>query len=223
MRAYGYSRVSGKSQVEGDGPERQLDAIKTFCSTHELVLQASFFEKAVSGTVDAMDRPAFAELIERIGPDGAQSCIVVERMDRLARDLMIQEVLFKECRDRGIQVFASDRGDMVDIASDGGDPTRKLIRHVMGALAEWEKATIVLKLQKARARKRFLLGRCEGPKPYGYFPAEQDILGKIRRARADNKSLAQIAYELNEAGIRTRYKKPWNRISVFKALKKSYL
>ena len=42
---------------------------------------------------------------------------------------------------------------------------------MMGAIAQYEKAMIVLKLRAARECKKARTGRCEGCKPYGHYPA----------------------------------------------------
>jgi len=52
------------------------------------------------------------------------------------------------------------------------DPTRVLIRQVLGAVAQFEKSVIVAKLRAARVRKRRETGRCEGRKPFGTRPGE---------------------------------------------------
>lgn len=198
MIAIGYIRTSGKSQVDGDGPERQNIAIMAFCKEHNLELVNCVNEAAVSGTVEAMDRPVFANLVEDIVARqdmdiDADACIVVERLDRLARDLMIQELLLRECRTRGIKVFAVDQGRLDDMADDGGDPTRVLIRQVMGAIAQWEKSQIVKKLGGARARIKAKTGRCEGRKPFGEGknPEERKMLFRV--------------LELNQQGVKPRF------------------
>lgn len=53
------------------------------------------------------------------------------------------------------------------------DPSRKLMRQIFGAIAEYEKTMIVLKLRGARVRMRARNGRCEGAKPYGELPGEK--------------------------------------------------
>src|SRR5688572_16574924 len=139
VKAFFYIRVSGRGQVGGEGPDRQRESCQGFCDAQGIERQGEFFEAGVSGTVEGMDRPEFSAMVEAIqcrrlnGQD--IDGIVVERMDRLARDLMVQEVLLKQCRENKIKVFAADRGELVDLASDDGDPTRTLIRQVMGALA----------------------------------------------------------------------------------------
>jgi len=44
-------------------------------------------------------------------------------------------------------------------------PTAALVRQVLGAIAQFEKASAVAKLAAARKRKRERDGRCEGRKP----------------------------------------------------------
>lgn len=209
MKAIGYLRVSGAGQVDGDGEARQEAAVKAFCASFGLDYQGHRFEKAVSGTVEGVDRPEFSEILA-----APPEAIVVERMDRLARDLMVSEFLLAECRKRGIKVYAADQGALIDMASDGGDPTRVLIRQVLGALAQWEKSALVKKLRAARVRAAEKNGgRCEGNKPYGYFPSEQAVLRVVKQL-AENTTRAQIADTLNAAGYLTRYGKAWSKEAV---------
>ena len=43
-------------------------------------------------------------------------------------------------------------------------PTAVLVRQVLGAIAQFEKASVVTKLAAARKRKRMAEGKCEGRK-----------------------------------------------------------
>jgi DNA invertase Pin-like site-specific DNA recombinase len=219
IKAYSYVRVSGRGQLDGDGPDRQREKIVQFCSANNLEIVREYFERAVSGTIEAVDRPQFAALIEAMDTQGGVAAIVVERMDRLARDLMVSEVLLSECRKRGIKVYAADQGMLIDMAAEGADPTRVLIRQILGALAQWEKSMLVAKLRAARDRKRRLEGRCEGPKRYGSKPGEKEIVNLIHNFRtvldeADQPmEWAEVARRLNESGFRTRFGKPWSRFT----------
>jgi DNA invertase Pin-like site-specific DNA recombinase len=223
MNTYGYLRVSGKGQVDGDGPERQKDAITRFSHALGLGEPEFFYEAAVSGTVEAMDRPQFVAMLEAIArlrsvtPD-SPVCIVVERQDRLARDLIVQELLLAECVNRKIPVYSTDRGTLTDLASTEDDPTRKVIRQILGAMAEWDKSVTVLKLRAARDRKRVRTGRCEGPLPYGSTPQEKrtkDILVTLHTA---GRSFGFIAKQANEMGLKTRRGKLWTRGSVYQVV-----
>lgn len=210
--------MSGKGQIDGDGPERQRDYIEKFCKTNLLPSPVFFQENAVSGTVDGLDRPAFLQMLQSVEASGKPACIVVERMDRLARDLIVSELVLKECASRKIPVYAADQGTLVDQASMDGDPTRKLIRQILGALAEWEKTALVMKLRAARDRKRRETGRCEGVKPYGATCAEQEIKDKFFEWRSLGASYSTVAENANNAGFCTRQGQPWKKASVYQVI-----
>ena len=223
MNVFSYLRVSGVSQIEKDGEQRQRDAIAKFCSAHSLHVSAEFFDAGVSGTIDAMDRPKFSEMVEKIklfrsDPNIASILnidgIVVENMTRLARDLMVSEYLLKECREHGIKVFCSDQSDLTDVASADTDPTRTMLRQIMGAVSQWDKSMLVHKLAVARRRIRARGVQCEGKKPYGFRPGEKEILAWIAELRLKNYQSWEIAVELNADGHRTRHGKQWNKESV---------
>jgi len=218
---FAYLRVSGKGQVDGDGPNRQRDSIAAFCEGKFQILGEKF-EPGVSGSVDAMERPAFSELIEeiecrRINGFDVEG-IVVERADRLARDLMVSELLLRECRTRNIKVFSADRGEAIDLASDSSDPTQTLVRQILSALSQWEKTQVVLKLRKARERQRRINGRCEGRKPFGTKPREKIILDFLNRINGLVPDLTDAARArmLNDAGLVTESGRGWTRQEIWR-------
>jgi DNA invertase Pin-like site-specific DNA recombinase len=219
MKACAYLRVSGKGQIEKDGPERQREAIAAFMKQFELLPYGEFFEEGVSGTVEGIDRPAFMGMLSKVESEQGPFCIVIERLDRIARDLMVQELILKECRTRKIKVYSTDRGALIDLASEDGDPTQKLIRQVMGAVAEWEKSVIVLKLRKSRNRVRAEKGHCEGPKPFGLKnPVEAQTLNFMKKWKSEGLSYRKIAEALNGLGLKTYFGNPWQGHSVFRAM-----
>jgi hypothetical protein len=62
----------------------------------------------------------------------------------------VQEVGFVKLREFGIDLIAADSPNgFLD-----NKPTAKLVRQVLGAIAEFDKATTVAKLRGARDRKR---------------------------------------------------------------------
>lgn len=222
MKVFSYIRVSGVGQVDKDGPVRQAETIKLFCAKHSLDILADFKEEGVSGTIDGMDRPKFADMVSRIDllqkagePLLLVEAIVVERMDRLARDLMVSEFLLRECRQRGIKVFCADQGELVDMACEDGDPTRTMLRQILGAIAQWDKSVTVKKLRAARQRHRLEGHPCEGRKPYGYHAEEKKVLEMVKEFRAKGLSYDKIVWELNSEGIRTREGKAWNKGTLF--------
>lgn len=59
-KAFSYLRVSGKGQIKGDGFTRQRIAIKSHAATHDCKIIREFREEGVRGSVETMDRPAWA-------------------------------------------------------------------------------------------------------------------------------------------------------------------
>lgn len=215
VKAFPYLRVSGKTQVDGDGPDRQAAKIVAFCGQHGLEVGPTYFDPGISGTVDSLDRPFLSRLLD----DATEGdCIVVERMDRLARDLIVQELLLAECRKRGIKVYAAD-GDFQDVASNEGDPTKVLIRQILGAVAQWEKSVLVMKMKAGADRKRRETGRCGGVVPYGELNADENTsLSYMMKLREAGHPLSHIAGSMNLSGLKTRSGKQWTKQRVHNAI-----
>ncbi len=214
-KAFAYLRVSGKSQLIGDGFDRQELTIKAFATSQQIEIVATAREEGVSGTVDGMDRPTWARLIADIMRDGSVSTILVERLDRLARDLMVQEVIIADLKSRRITLISAVEPDLcID------DPTRKLMRQIMGAIAEYDKTMLVSKMRGARERKRGRGERCEGRKPYGTRPNEQLTLGLIRQLNSANMNPTSIANYLNKRNLLTRSGTTWHPFTVARILKR---
>lgn len=214
--AVAYMRCSGLGQVDGDTWDRQESAIRKYANGAGLTVADTdwFRDEGVSGTKDMGDRPGLAALLDRIESNGVR-VVLVENATRLARDLMVSEVILAQLRDAGCRVISCDSGvDLIDESDD--DPTRRLIRQVLGAVAEFDRRVTVLKLRAARERKRRRVGRCEGRKPYGSRPGEAAVLDLIRDLHRKphghpRRSLQAIADELNTRGIPTRTGKPWSK------------
>lgn len=211
IKAVSYVRVSGKGQADGDGPERQRQAIAKFAKAAGYELVAEYSDLGVSGTRELNDRPGLAALLDRIDSNGVK-LVIVERADRLARDLMVQEVIVAQFAKISARLLTSEG---VDLTSADDDPTRRLIRQVLGAVAEFEKRVLVLKLRAARERVKKRLGRCEGRKPYGTHPNERAIILRLRQLRRKpvkgrRMSLSEIAAVLNKDGYRNRSGREWS-------------
>ncbi|HUQ94755.1 MAG TPA: recombinase family protein [Bryobacteraceae bacterium] len=213
-KAHAYVRVSGKGQVEGDGFPRQEKAIREYAASNDMKLVRVFREKGVSGTIDSMDRPAWRELMTLLHANGVRT-IVIERLDRLARDLMIQEACIADLRRHGFDLVSVQEPDLLS-----SDPTRVLMRQLMGAVSQYDKSTIVAKLVGARQRKRAKEGRCEGRKPFGHYTGEKLVLDRMKALRAEGLGFDRIAARLNEEGLPTRTGKPWHGVVINRILGK---
>jgi len=211
-KAYAYLRVSGKGQVKGDGFPRQLQAIKKYSAEHDIKIVQVFREEGVSGTKESMDRPAWAQMMTALHGNGVKT-IVIEKLDRLARDLMVQEATIADLAKSGFTLVSVAEPDLM-----ANDPTRKLMRQMLGAVAEYDKDQIVLKLRGARMQKRVAEGRCEGRKPFGRNQAEQAAIDRMKTLRAEGLAFDRIAERLNTEGVPTRTGRRWHGVVINRIL-----
>lgn len=167
--------MSGKGQVRGDGFPLQRDVVHRFAGAKGLRIVQEFSDEGVSGAKE-LEGPGWPGGLGFLESDGVH-LVLIERADRLARDLVVGEVILGRLGSLGVQVVAAESGTELTVGDD--DPTRKLIRQVLGAVAEYDKAVTVLKLRAARDRVRRTQGRCEGRKPFGDRPGERAALELI--------------------------------------------
>ncbi len=215
-KALSYLRVSGKGQIGGDGFPRQRAAIAAFAGANGLDIVAEFRDEGVSGTLGLAERPGLTALLEATTADGIRT-VLVERADRLARDLVESELLLRTFREHEIRVIEADGGN--DLTSDNdASPTAVLIRQVLGAISQWEKSGLVAKLRAARDRVREQRGRCEGPRAFGDREGEAARLQRVLELAVDHggnrRSLTELVATLNAEGVATRSGRPWARSTV---------
>src|ERR1035441_2662416 len=79
-----------------------------------------------------------------------------------------------------------------------------MLRQFMGAIAQYDKTSIVLKLRGARQRMKATTGRCEGRKPYGARDGEAAVIERMGQLRSSGMAFQRIAEVLNADGIPTR-------------------
>lgn len=225
-KAFAYLRVSGKGQVEGDGFDRQLLACQAYAAEHSLEIVEVFREEGVSGANELADRPALSLLLAALEANGVKT-ILIEKLDRLARDLMVSETIIADLKKSGCTLLSTMEPDLCS-----EDPSRKLMRQIFGAIAEYEKVMIVLKLRGARQRCRIKdgmakgytgenaaqNGKCEGQHAFGAQPGEAAILERMLTLRRQPATCAKIADLLNAEGLATRKGGRWHRGTVAKIL-----
>lgn len=216
-RAVGYLRVSSRTQIDGDGFPRQRATIAAFAAARGFDLLEEFRDEGVSGTLGLAERPGLTALLEAATATGIDT-VLIERADRLARDLVEGELILRTFREQGIRVFEAEGGTDLTNGSDDGNPTGVLIRQVLAAVAQFEKSGLVAKLRAARDRVRRQRGRCEGPPAYGARETEAAGLKRLLELATDpagnRRSLAEIAAALNDEQVPTRSGRPWARSTV---------
>jgi DNA invertase Pin-like site-specific DNA recombinase len=211
---FAYVRVSSNGQTNGDGFPRQIEAIQKYATQNDLEI-VKVYREGHTGT--ETNRPILTDLLLSLEKNhhGVRT-VVIERLDRLARDLMTQEFILDEFTRLGTEIISTTEGNISAI----NDPTRKLIRQIFGGLAEFDKTMLVSKLRSARQRKKLETGqKVEGRKGYGDSPEGRAILRKISALRrkpktGKPKTYKQIADQLNEEGITTLEGAKWSLLRV---------
>jgi DNA invertase Pin-like site-specific DNA recombinase len=196
-KAVAYYRTSAATNVGEfkDSLPRQQAAVRAYARRAKMEIVEEFYDAAVSGA-DAVDqRPGFTALLERITDNGV-GVVLVEDAERFARDLIVQLTGHDHLKRLGVELIAANAPD--HFRED--TPTAVLIRQILGAVAQFGKAQLVIKLRVARERVRQRTGRCEGRRP-----VPDEVVAEARRlARRPRfgrgRSLRAIAAELAAMG-----------------------
>lgn len=208
-RAFAYLRTSSAANIgeDKDSGRRQLYAVEAYAKRAGVELVATYHDEAVKGSDPIDTRPGFAAMLEALEANGTKT-IIVETASRFARDLMVQEVGYAMLRARGIDLVAAD--SPTSFLDD--TPTARLIRQVLGAVSEFEKAMLVAKLKGARDRKRRTGLKVEGRKSIAeQRPETVELARRLARSRpkGGRRSLREVSTALAEAGHTTKTGKPY--------------
>jgi DNA invertase Pin-like site-specific DNA recombinase len=127
----------------------------------------------------------------------------------------VQETILADFKKHDIELKSATPGED-DLC--GEDPTRTLIRQILGCFFEYERKMIESKLRAARQRMKVQKGRCEGSKPFGTLPGEQDTMKRITILSRMGDPPTVIANKLNTERLPTRYGRSWHGATVSKIL-----
>jgi DNA invertase Pin-like site-specific DNA recombinase len=184
--AFGYTRTSSATNLgeDKDSVPRQRRAIRSYANRAGYKVTQWFDDGDVKGADPIDARPGFGEMIETIAANGCRT-IIVERADRFARGLVVQETGYQRLKAEGITLIAVDSPDCFTDTT----PMAVLICQILGAVAQFDKAMTVFKLRGARDKKRAKYGKCEGRK---------SILERDPRIVEAAKALAQGKLSLRQ-------------------------
>jgi DNA invertase Pin-like site-specific DNA recombinase len=140
VRAAIYSRVSTLDQQ----PENQLAELRVYCERRAWSI-AEYVDHGISGAKEK--RPALDCLVS----DARRrrfDVLVVWRLDRLGRNLRHLILLLDELQALGVAFVSLGEG------IDTGTPAGRLQLHILGAIAEFERARIQERVRAGLARAR---------------------------------------------------------------------
>lgn len=202
-KAVAYLRTSSATNVgaDKDSAKRQMSAITAYAKDARFdIVLPPYYDAAVSGADPIDSRPGFRALLAYIAENADVRVILVENASRFARDLAVQLTGHSLLKQRGIELIPVDAPD--HFTND--TPTATMVRQILGAVSEFQKAEIVLKLRGARDRKRAMTGKCEGRKSHAEAnPNAVALARKLhRKVRGIDKrmSLRDISAEMAKLG-----------------------
>ena len=132
MRLIGSLRVSSIEQANGDNLDDQEATIRRWArrSGHRLVAVHS--DAGLSGALPAEDRPGLTDALLDLRA-GRAGGLLVRDLDRLAREVTVQEAVLAEVWRMGGAVFTATAGEV--LRDDPDDPYRTAMRQMMGVFA----------------------------------------------------------------------------------------
>ena len=204
--AFAYMRTSSAANVgeDKDSLERQRVAILAYAERADYEIVSEHYDPAVKGADPVHRRPAFAAMMATIAGNHVRT-VIVETASRFARDLIVQETGYQYLKDLGITLIAADDPE----AFTGDTPTQVMIRQILGAVSQFQKAELVAKLAAARARKRARGKHADGRRP---APAAARVLAK--RLYRKGLSLRAVSARLAEKGFLSPSGHPYGAQSV---------
>jgi len=215
VRAAIYARVSTDEQAEhGTSLDGQVRRCEAYCVAQGWTVVATHREEGVSGTLAS--RPELDQLM-RSAKRHELDAIVVAKLDRWGRSMRHLSAVLGDLDDLHVR-FAS-----VAEAIDSSTPSGRLLRNVLGAIAEFEREAIIERTSsglRAVARGGWWPG---GPPPYGYRvkrdtarsrliidDSEEAVIALAVECLVDRRMTPwQTAVELNLLGYAPRRSPRW--------------
>ena len=68
-----YLRVSGDSQISGDGFTRQIEKIQSFAESYGFTILKEWREEGISGKIECEQRPAFQAMLAELLSNGCRT------------------------------------------------------------------------------------------------------------------------------------------------------
>ena len=228
-RAVIYVRVSSREQAEGGySIEAQLEACRRFVYDKGWVVDDEFSELGESART--ANRTAFRAMLSMLDDNPGVSYLVVHKIDRLARNLADYAAVKARLQKLGIRLVSVTEG-----MEEG--PSGRLVEGIMAAIAEFYSDNLGQEVRKGM-RQKVRNGGWPSLAPIGYVnvrvagerrseamlavdPERAPLVLKAFELYATGEyTVATLAHELGDLGLRNRYGRPLSRSKVAELLHK---
>lgn len=187
-------RVSTTKQVDsGLGLEAQREAIAAFAKREGFSVVSEWSDEGVSGGACMDQRPGLSGAVAAV-LGGEADFVVVAKMDRLSRDPLCVMTIER--------LLAKKNSRVLSAAGEGTEddsPAAVLMRRILAAVSENEKALVSVRTKAALAQKK-ARGERIGRPPFGFCVDADGALA----LHPDNFSKLRMAVEMHEGGVKQR-------------------
>jgi DNA invertase Pin-like site-specific DNA recombinase len=226
LKLIGYRRVSTTGQVDRYGLPAQLTDLRGYVRSTGHRMPRYETDDAKSGTLPAAKRPALVTVLAAIEVGQVDGMLIPGDLDRLARELTVQEAILSQVWQAGGVVHTTLRGEIEP--DDPDDPMRTAMRQVMGVFAQLERAMVAKRMRNGRKEKAAAGGYAGyGSPAFGLRSVEGDLVtddredavkARMRELRDGGLSYHAIAAELNAAGLTSKRGGRWYAPTVSRVL-----
>ena len=217
IKAVMYLRTSSATNLDGDSEERQKESIAKYADSQGMEIVSGAYDQAVKGSDSIHEREGFSALIQYC-LDNDVTTILCENASRFARDVIVQEMGYRELKKLKIQLIPVDAPDYFT----GDTPSLTMIRQILGSVAEFEKSNLVSKLRGARDRVRAKNGKCEGRKSLKEIYGDlrfRTLQKKVRSLSKEKMSYTKIAQVLASQGwVQPSTGRPFHKSQVMRLI-----
>ncbi|WP_086564292.1 recombinase family protein [Streptomyces africanus] len=123
------------------------------------------------------ERPGLMDAVEWIA-EGKADGILAPNLDRLARELTVQEAVLSYVWALGGRVFTADHGEHLE--DDASDPMRTAMRQMRGVFHQLDRGLIIKRLTEGRAAKGSKGGYAYGAPRFGQRVEDKELTADER-------------------------------------------
>ena len=219
-QAIGYVRVSTDKQAEGVSLEAQRAKIEAWALFNGYELVHVYEDAGLSGA-KLQKREGLKEALKAIKKDMA---IVVYSLSRLSRSLKDTIAISETLNKAGADLVSLS--EKIDTTGASG----RMVFNMLAVLTQFEREQTAERTSNSLQHMKRIRKRYTNKTPYGFqiqngmlieAPAEVEVIRDIREARAQGKSLAAVASQLNAKGVPTKEGKLWQSATIHYLLKRS--
>ncbi|WP_399559438.1 recombinase family protein [Streptomyces chartreusis] len=178
-----------------------------------------------SGTTLIDERPGLMDALQWIA-DGKADGILAPNLDRLARELTVQEAVLSYVWAIGGRVFTADHGEHLE--DDASDPMRTAMRQMRGVFHQLDRGLIIKRLTEGRAAKGARGGYAYGSPRFGQRAVDKELtvderenaIAELMERWRDEEGLGirAIAARANAEGLPSKRGGRWHPTTVARVL-----